>query len=534
MWALSVFMQGVLNYRFQSAAGNEQLPVIADLVIPYYSMSFSPSVPPNPVPANSGNAWVLTQISSSTIPFSAVSCLLSSSGSSTLLQFSSDVVNFMAAAYPVGWPIASGAWPGNAGGTLIAGGADPFSNYPWVTLRSNQFPLANSGIFAIVDDVNFLPANAIAINYSSPSSAKVETGFHTSCSFWQPPPGSDILHIARTRSSWPGFSSMHGNGLVNRYNGFGTGSTQTRAIYQSPDPSGYVVRLCLEAGYDVSYANAITAGGPNLTATPGLSGSSGDFGPRVYTSITSSAYSANLHLHWPQWNNSYLTSPGFGQVGTLTAGDNPNVADIGFGGTHRVAKRFYAWGDDSTGTCVVLVSGSTNTSDFMMMFGLPEDETTPLLGSTIQRLFSMGQLVDGQGVDWRTGLQNGDAIMGFAYSADLRAGPIPCSMASYVPMADSHTNGQSSRFDVAAGDTPFLSGSELIDVDLMAGTWSSLFNLSTPDIFAFEPRRLGRVPIARQGRSTGQASWLPVGPDYSWFHTTNGFYMPWGGLLRNP
>ena len=97
MWAVSVFLQGVLGYTVQSYGGNFGPPSYRDLTITYYSASIS--------------SFTLTPYSSSIISFNSGTCFVTASGGHTLIQFSKDVVNLLSAAYPQGWPSGSGAWP---------------------------------------------------------------------------------------------------------------------------------------------------------------------------------------------------------------------------------------------------------------------------------------------------------------------------------------------------------------------------------------------------------------------------------------
>ena len=170
----------------------------------------------------------------------------------------------------------------------------------------------------------------------------------------------------------------------------------------------------------------------------------------------------------------------------------------------------------------------------MTAFGLPEDETFPLPPSSIQRLFVIGKATTNSEdqVDWLCGCTTQDGTTGLAYSLDLKAGPITCVMASYVYASTQDANTNGIRYDTGAGDTPFLSATEVIPVDLIAGTWGNLYasNSAYPQVFNLEPRRMGRFPIARQGRSFGQPKWSTVDTAKQWYHISNGFYLPWGGV----
>lgn len=191
------------------------------------------------------------------------------------------------------------------------------------------------------------------------------------------------------------------------------------------------------------------------------------------------------------------------------------------------------WGDDVTGAVVICSRGYYNASDEFAAFGLPEDETTPLPPDPLMRLFVIGQADFAQGVDWRCGTQQDDGIAGVAYSLDRRGGPISCNMATYTYVADSSNGNTEIRFDTSAGDSPFVQGTEVIPADLIAGTRDNNQQHTTHEVVRMEPRRLGRMPIARMGRAN-VATWSAIGDAKSWFHATNGMYLPWGGMTALP
>jgi len=218
-------------------------------------------------------------------------------------------------------------------------------------------------------------------------------------------------------------------------------------------------------------------------------------------------------------------------VNVATRGDNPSG--------YQTLHRFYAWGNDQTGTCVILTRGQPfvfatyeATQDVMTAFGLPEDETLPLPANNINRLFVVGQNQNANHVTWDCGTFASNGISGIAYSLDLKVGPISCVMAQYVYAALAESDGYAPRFDSAAGNTPFLSGAELISVDLIAGTYASLYAAASTYTqgFNMEPRRIGRFPIARTGWATGQTAWATADTAMTWFHANNGVYLPWGGI----
>lgn len=525
MWALTVFMQGVLGYQAQSQRGNLVAPSYVDFTVNYFSYS---------------GGSTLTQVSSSIISIHSASCFITASGGHTLLQFSTDTVNLLSAAYPVGWASGSGAWPGFALGSLtLAGGfGDPFAG-TWVAIKSTTNPKVNSGIFQIINSTLWLSGNAVEIDYRTTSPTVQETTNLVTCSLWLPPPGSDShvngiipagsgsfygieRGLART-GAWPYQGSPQlwvSNGNANGYQGNGS-STYPRLIMTSPHSTAYQVRVAIETPQDAAFGGVNTQTAV-LTAIPGFSGSSGDFQTGSFA-----ADEAVYNLHAPQWiNYSYANAQTY-------AGDMPifdyfrNTNDT----VHTpIQYRFYAWGDDSTGTVLALIRNVTNTQDALVAFGFPENEEQPTPPLTIQRLFAYGCQVQNVGIDWNNGFRNGDGFLGMTYSLERWRGPIPCCASQYVYVAVQQNNAGSIRFDAAAGDTPFLQGSELLTVDLTAGTYPNTYIYNAGDVFPIEPRRMGQFPFARFGRATGMSSWT-ADTSLMWLHAGNGFYVPWGGVV---
>jgi len=347
-----------------------------------------------------------------------------------------------------------------------------------------------------------------------------------------------------------------------------SGSYMLRAVYQSPHESGWQVRLCLESSYDRRQACL----GVGFSVAPGFGatvGSNGDFPV------------GGQHLHGPLWHNTtdlnyvatvvgidpvlawtvygvdgidvYLATPGYGNVNPDSAMFGSNIIDSQ--GNQRgwdVGWRFYAWGDDETGSVVVLNRNIPNiwSGDAMLAFGLPEDETQPLPPLDVQRLFVYGGWFTGgygNGVMWNdegnTLQSNGSGLSaGVAFSLDKRFGPISCVLSSYAYVDGSSGGARTSesqqiRYDVQAADTPFLHATELVPVDVVAGTLDSncpgyivpFLGTQVYSVLHMEPRRMGIFPFARQGRAANQAQWSAIGPDKTWFHAMNGVYLPWGG-----
>jgi len=497
MWAVNAFMQGVVGYVFTSSAGNIPPPPYNDLVVTY----------PGP--------------SSSIVSIHSASCLVTSSAGAPCLVFSQQAFNLSTF-------------------TQLSLDGTNFTTPVglWVAVRSNNFPLANSGLFLVTS--MSISANTLFIDYRSTSQPPAETTQYLTCSFWQPPPGSDTTGPSRTSATWGAFLPMiTSNGVVASYFSRGA-SPQARVLLKSPHPSGYQVRLCIENPSDQQYGQGGGYGiTPSLTIVPGFSGSAGDFPSQSYVSPRSQP-----HLHALQWFNNYTLGATNTELrgGTLVGHDLVNIASFGsYPGGYQVLHRFFAWGDDQTGACVIITRGHAFVNNpgtapgshisfvpaVMTAFGIPEDETMPLPANDVCRLFVVGQNNNANldRLTWDCGTYNSNGVAGVAYSLDMTKGPISCVMSSYTYAGNSNGGGSPPIFDSAAGNTPFLG--------VIAGTYGSDWYAQPSnysDGLNVEPRRLGRFPIARQGYSTGQVTWSTVDPAMSWFHTLLGVYLPWGGI----
>lgn len=296
------------------------------------------------------------------------------------------------------------------------------------------------------------------------------------------------------------------------------GSSMLRAIYQSPHPSGWQVRLCLE-----NYFDRLNAFSPCFTVAPGFSGSaSGDF------------QAGGPHLHGPQWKNSTHVANRRNVVGLDPYVGSFQIVYPNVGGIGQFGWRFYAWGDDATSSIFILNQDVQNAAHGLLAFGIPEDEPVPLPPHPVQRLFVVGAAVTvgAPGLSW-VGVP-GQGIGGFAYSLVTNStgsgglGPIYCTFAPWVYVSSNASTANGIQFDANAGDTPFLGQTELLPVDLIAGTWDNAQSVGTSQIAVMnlEPRRMGRTPMARFGRANYPV-WTPV-PSSSWIHTEAGVYLPWG------
>lgn len=485
MHAMSDFMQGVLGYTFHSRRGSFVPPTGSSVSFNYTSY----------------NGSTFDFLSQSTWPYRSASIHINlGAGKENYVQLPLDVVNLMSAAYPVNWPTSSAPWPA---------GGDPLT-FRFLAIKSDDFPLANSGLF-LITSVS-LPDNALIIDYRSTSFPFVQTSSYVTASLWPfMPTGGDA-----------GITALTTNGSSSGYQTSGV-ATYPRMILDSPSPNGWQVRLCVEGPNDRSDGGNAAA----LTAMPGYSGSNGDF-------PTGSFLTESQHLHFGQWRNLQVAVATIAGS-TVYQGLAPGLDMLRVGGSRR--QRMFMWGDDQTGTMYTAIRNNTSMNDAFVVFGEPEDpEPVP---HPVNRLFVVGCCNIAAGIDWRGGNFSADLITGLSYSLNPRMGPISTAVCPWVYITQSSVSG-GIQHDTAAGDSPFLSGSELVSVELMAGTWPGVWRTqpgSDAHIMNIEPRRLGRFPFARMGRCRGTnatGSWYATTPNLDWFHIECGVYLPWGGIGSLP
>lgn len=359
-----------------------------------------------------------------------------------------------------------------------------------LVLQSASYPRYNSGLFRIlaVDTIN----NRVRIDYRSADYPPTETNLP-----W-------AIYDAEDDVSY----SNSGNGSSTEYRTQGAGASASRIILQSPDPSGWQVRLTRE---DTDSQGDI--GGVATTVAPGFGGDSlGDFQER------------GEHLHNQQWYNDRTVREG------LTCGIGLNDQDDGI--------RYYFWGDDTTGSTILVGRDAGGSTNGWCLFGLPEAEETPAPPLNVQRLFVIGDCNSTQiTINWTGGRRNTNSNhSGCAYGRVLQ--PVSCVMGTYTYLADNQNSSDDAyihRGRTQAADNPMTGRTELQSVDLFAGTWDNMdVGSSGPGEQQLDSRRLGRVPIARLGRDT-YGSWT-TSPESTrdWFHLFNGVWLPWEGPKTLP
>lgn len=296
------------------------------------------------------------------------------------------------------------------------------------------------------------------------------------------------------------------NSFTNQYRGRTSGSSTSRIIMQSSHASAYQVRLTYETATDVSSTLVCRQ---IFTIAPGYGGDSiGDFPV------------GGLHLHTALWKNQSVNNSGAGTV-------------VGFAPDTTALSRYYFAGDDATGSMVMISRSNSGSSDCFAAFGLPEDEEYPNDTIPVRRLFVHGNANIFNGavgaIDWRSGAvqQYTHGGAAFGYSGQ----PIFCAISTYGYLSGQQSLGNGPRFDGSAADNVFLAQTELQTVDLVAGVWDyGDFNGQAQDLF-LEPRRMGRFPIARLGRSNFGDFTTATDSGRTWLHCRNGVYIPWYGSI---
>lgn len=360
-----------------------------------------------------------------------------------------------------------------------------------LVIRSTSYPLLNSGIWRVtgIDTVN----NQFVLGLRGEPPV-ASTGMS-----WR-------LHVAENSFSFPNGA----NANTGQYRGRTSGATTARIIMQAPHSTAYQVRLTYETSADLSTTGNVRC---QSGVAPGIGGDiNGDFavgGP---------------HLHAGLF---YNVAPPNSNAAGLTVGINPT--------TQTGMIRYYMWGEDTTGTVVTVTRSVDVGADGWCAFGLPEDEEYPNDPQVVRRLFAWGSAqvnFPGTGIlGWRNGPVQAHSNFGvtFGYSGQ----PISCTLSTYCFHAGQQggSNFDAPRYSSFAADSPFLSMTELQTVDLLAGTWDHGLLDGQAQVLFYEPRRLGRFPIARLGRTNFGRFTVTTDTERNWLHTSDGIYLPWYGSI---
>jgi hypothetical protein len=346
-----------------------------------------------------------------------------------------------------------------------------------LALRSSLYPTYNSGLFRITSAS--ILQNIVTVDYRSTEYPP----FEVETLKWAVYENEAVIaHLWNT-------SSNGARGYNTNY-----ASQASRVLLSSP--SGWTLRLSLESATDVS--GSVPSG---FSIAPGVGQVDVDFS------------NSEGFLHGAMWFNTTSSFYRGMTVGLPTAGK-------------AVGQwRFTAIGDDLLGTCLAFtrnVSFMTGGTGWTA-FGIPEDESAPPPSDLLTRVFVFGNGNALSQLTWKSGFYSDGIMQGVAWGY---GSPVPCVLSSYSDAKN--LDPQSRNFSWAA-DSAFGGFTELIDVEIVVGTMTSSYANSQPSVVPFCPHRLGRFPLARQGRSN-YTQWS-VSPDKNWLHTQDGIFIPWAGPL---
>jgi hypothetical protein len=365
-----------------------------------------------------------------------------------------------------------------------------------LAIRSSVNPMVNSGLFRVtgIDTGN----NWLFLDYRCSDTPPVESGL--------------TFGLYADETVFNSVLNFTGNGLTGTYTGTGS-ATQSRIILQSPSSLNWQVRIAVENTYDAGFNSgggvgpAAGAGGAGTSVAPGFGGNtSGDFQP------------GGQHLHSTLFFNKHTTTLTGATVGLFPAGSNQ--------------ARVYIWGDDVTGSTFIATRTVVAGSDSFAHFGLPENDETPLPLKPAQRLFAMGANTPSNngsnGIYMSTGTSTARGGAAFGLSNQ----PISCIYSYYTRLDAGLYDSGGIRNSSVASDNPYLNATELLTVDLVAGTMDVQAAIAgTDEIQILEGRRLGVAPLMRLGRGNYGYFQIATDASRSWLHLSDGIYMPWQGSI---
>ena len=368
-----------------------------------------------------------------------------------------------------------------------------------VVMKSPGYPMLNSGLFRVTG-IN-LSNNWLYLNYRSGDTPPAETGMT-----WA---------LFENENTFYSLTNSTGNSITGTYTSQGT-ATCSRIVLQSPSSLAWQIRFCLDASYDsAAQGGAVTPqgyiGGGCLTMAPGYGGNSaGDFLP------------GGQHLHAALFFNKHSSDFQGLTVSLFPSGNGQ--------------ARYYFWGDDASGDVFAAARSVVGGTDSMIQFGTPINEEQPLPPHNAQRLFVIGASATSNagnnGIYWATNPGSGHAGCAFGLSNQ----PISCIYSLYNPLFGSTFGGISANNPIRnspnGGDNQYVSATELVPVDLVAGTYDNMYTgYSGNEVFILEGRRLGTAPLVQMGR--GNYGYFQVSTDsqHAWIHLNDGIYLPWQGSI---
>lgn len=368
-----------------------------------------------------------------------------------------------------------------------------------LALKSIAWSRHNSGLFRISSvDIGI---NALIIDYRSTEFPPAETGL-TWAIF------SSENEVSGTWSS----GSKGGDGYASRYP-----ASASRIILKSPETvSNWLVRLTLESLKDVQGAAQT-----GFSIAPGFNSDEwGDFPI------------GEEHLHGAMFYDSTSSL----HAGLTIGPSQFNTSNIEW--TKGVA-RFNIIGDDETGSTGIVIRGSSSIDSTWSAFGVPDDDdqfqkTRLFEKEQIKRLFVLGlarNLTGSSNLTWRFDYQDRAVLNGLAWGDTCS--PVPCIASSYFPAANDTTSELNVELwhQSNAANNPWTNSTDLIDVELLVGSFDGFGDFSLGKVIELLPRRLGQLPFFKMGRANF-GNWtlgLVGSQSSSWLHTSGGVYMNWGG-----
>lgn len=352
-----------------------------------------------------------------------------------------------------------------------------------LVLKSTANPRFNSGCF-VITGIN-AGSNRYIVNWRSGDFPPAESA------------DSMNWYLYENDIAAPPVHGPNNGGTGYRSNGT---SLTPRMILQSPHSTGWQVRICCESVGDASTNGTVQV----QTFTTGFDGNSaGDF------------LVGGRHNHAVLWHDS--ASPRFRCAG---------MPDTSSG---SVIHRFTIIGDDTGQALAFFDRNATAGSSNYFFLGLPDEEPTPLPLDPVHRVFSIGNAAGSafSGINFSFNPSSTTLMLTAGCAMGFNGVPVTCAPGCWTYASGPGQRG-SHFYDASAGDSPWIASTELVTVELVAGSLTT-FNTSFSRVLPLEPRVMGVVPMLRQGRTNFGEFTLTTDPGKSWQHMREGVYMPWGG-----
>lgn len=401
----------------------------------------------------------------------------------------------------------------------VNSGSDPGR---MLVLKSPGHPTVNSGCFLITginSNISYPNSYVVSARIGGSGLLTPESGLS-----WAVMENDAIITGNNVGYGWAtiwGYgSSQFGANVPNpatatSYAGDGSATTP-RIILQSPHSTAWQVRLCLEPSGQVVY----TSINDPVSVAPGFNGNSaGDF-PRHSPSLNGGLF----------FNNNPNDPSGILAGTTIGHG-----ARAGFIGGCRIS----IVGDDTGQAvcCFTRLSTGNGVGTGYVVFGIPDNETSPLPPTNMQRLFVLGEpTASYNGYNgivcsflWNGGGNGVVGKLGVGFGLDQSI--CSCSPSCWTQVYQV-AQGASPMFSPNAGDSPFLSGTELLPVDLVNGAFYSNAPsgvIGGARILNQQTRTIGTIPFMRAGRANFSLFSTTTDPNNAWYHFQNGVYMQYGG-----